>query len=280
MKANFIDIDIIVKSESSPWIVDKTNPNIPIMKIEKHDFNLFKSGVYKGHGNKLEFNGKVFWISTEVMNRIKVKTKNKGVDISNLAISMQEFMNSELIENIPYEIDKTIFNSLVNTQDHIYIICSKNTKNNYSKAIKTMEIEMSKVGLSPIKYYFVSETFYNRDDDQISFNKIKLLLQHLIGLKTDGDKFINEDVTNYDEVILWDDNKTTISLGKDINTILENLLVKTDDSIKSEIKNRIKNTDNLLILKEWTHNKSNKYNQYEIEIQYSNVIRSFENFKK
>jgi hypothetical protein len=35
MKAHFFDIDLILSTNSQVWIVDKTIPNIPIMKISK-----------------------------------------------------------------------------------------------------------------------------------------------------------------------------------------------------------------------------------------------------
>ena len=42
--SKFLDIDILVNVENKAWIVDKNNPNVPIYKISKSDFNLIKSG--------------------------------------------------------------------------------------------------------------------------------------------------------------------------------------------------------------------------------------------
>ena len=42
---------------------------------------------------------------------------------------MQEFLNKELIENLDYNINISNISHLKNTDDHIYIICSKNAKN-------------------------------------------------------------------------------------------------------------------------------------------------------
>ena len=105
MNAHFIELDIILKTESKPWIVDKLNPNIPIMKMDISEFNLFKSGVYKYQGNKISFNGKVFWLSNEFMNKLKVKSKKYKVDISNLGVSMQEFLNPEIISDLESNIN-------------------------------------------------------------------------------------------------------------------------------------------------------------------------------
>ena len=75
MKCHFFDIDTIIKFNSKPWIVDRLNPSIPIMKIETYEFNIFKSGIYKSQNNKIDFNGKEFWLSNEFFNLLKVKCK-------------------------------------------------------------------------------------------------------------------------------------------------------------------------------------------------------------
>ena len=279
MNAHFIELDIILKTESKPWIVDKLNPNIPIMKMDISEFNLFKSGVYKSQGNKISFNGKVFWLSNEFMNKLKVKSKKYKVDISNLGVSMQEFLNPEVIENIKFDIDISLFRPIINTNDDIYIICSKNTKSNFEKQISKLEEKLEEIGLKIKKYYYISETFYNKDDDEISYLKSKLILQHLLGLKTDGDKLSNEEVESYNQITFYDDNLKSIQMCRDINNILENLLLKTEKEIKLLVKDKIKNYDNLLLIKEFTHNKANRFKEYNVQLEYSNIIKRFENFK-
>lgn len=279
MNSHFIELDIILKTESKPWIVDRLNPNIPIMKMDISEFNLSKSGIYKSHGNKIKFNGKTFWLSNEFMNKLKVKSKKYKVDISNLGISMQEFLNNELIENIKFDIDLSLFNPIINTNDDIYIICSKNTKSNFEKQISKLEEKLEEIGLKIKKYYYVSETFYNKDEDEIAYLKSKLILQHLLGIKTDGDKFSNEKIEDYNQITFYDDNLKSIQMSRDINNVLENILMKTDKEIKLLVKDKIKNDDNFLSIKEFTHNKANRFKEYNVQLEFSNVIKSFENFK-
>jgi hypothetical protein len=279
MNAHFIELDIILKTESKPWIVDRLNPNIPIMKMDISEFNLFKSGIYKSHGNKIQFNGKTFWLSNEFMNKLKVKSKKYKVDISKLGISMQEFLNNELIENIKFNIDLSLFNPIINTNDDIYLICSKNTKSNFEKQISKLEEKLEEIGLKIKKYYYVSETFYNKDEDEIAYLKSKLILQHLLGIKTDGDKFSNEEIEDYNQITFYDDDLKSIQMSRDINNVLENILMKTDKEVKLLIKDKIKNDDNFLLIKEFTHNKANKFKEYNVQLEFSNVIKSFENFK-
>lgn len=276
--AHFIDLDILLKTESKPWVVSKDNPNIPILKIEPSDFKLFQSGIYRSQNNKLEFNGKIFWLSNEFMNKVKLSTKKYKADISNLAISLQEYLNKELIENIPFDIDTSIFNSIINTDSDIYIICSKNTKKNYEKQIIKFEEEMREIGLQVKQYYFISETFMNRDEDNISHLKVKLLLQHLIGLKTEVDKITNEEITKYSKITYYDDSKNSIELTKRINNVLENLLIKTEKEVKLKVKDKIREVDNIIVVKEYTHNKSKKFIETIVELEYSNIIKSFESF--
>jgi hypothetical protein len=278
MKSHFIDIDILIKNDSKPWIISKDNPNIPIMKIEPTDFKIFKSGIFRNQNNKMDFNGKTFWLSNDFMNKVKLSAKKYKADISNLAISLQEYLNKDVTDNISFEIDMSIFNSIINTNDDIYIICSKNTKKNYEKAINKLEDKMKEIGLQIKNFYYISETFFNRNDDDISHLKVKLILQHLIGLKTESDKITNEEITNYKQISFYDDNKSAIELAKRINNVLESLLVKTDKEIKLKIKDEIKNGENVLVVKEYTHNKSKKFLETIVELEYSNVIKNFENY--
>jgi hypothetical protein len=279
MNAHFIDFDLILESESKPWIIDKRNPNIPIIKIDKHDFNLFKSGIYKSQGNKISFNGTIFWLSNDFMNRLKVKSKQYKVDISNLAISMQEFLNKDLVENIPFELKLDLFSNIINTNDDIFIICSKNTKENFEKQIQKFESNLKEMGLMVKKYYFISETFYNRDLDDISYVKSKIIIQHLLGLKTEVDKLTSDKIDEYNSITLYDDDLKSITMSKNINSILEKMLIKTDNNVKLSVKETLKNSEKILIIKEYTHNRSNRFNEYQIGLEFSNVIKSYENFK-
>jgi len=279
MKAQFIELDIILKMESKPWLVDKSDPNIPLMRIENHEFNLLKSGLYRSQGNKINFNGSDFWLPTDLMNKLKIITKNAKIDISNLGISMQEFMNRDVISDIKFDINMDVLRPMINKNDDIYIICSKNTKNNFQPQIKLLEKKMSEIGLRIKKFYYISETFYSKNLDEISHHKSKIILQHLIGLQSDGNKFTDIEIDKYNEITFSDDNLKSIQFCRDINSLLENMSINSDQSIQLRIKDEIKNSDKILIIKEWTHNKANKWKEFQVELIFSNVIKSFENFK-
>ena len=118
----------------------------------------------------------------------------------------------------------------------------------------------------------------NRNEDDISHLKVKLILQHLIGLKTEVDKIVNEEIKDYTQITFYDDSKSAIELSKRINNVLESLLMKTEKDVKLKVKDRMKNVDNVLVVKEYTHNKSKKFLETIVQLEYSNVIKNFESF--
>ena len=279
MKAHFFDIDTILKTNSMVWIVDKTVPNIPIMKISKSEFNLIKSGIYKSQGNDINFGGHTYWLPTELFEKLKIKSKNHRADISNLGFSLQEFMNKELIENLEYDINLENILHLKNTNDDIYLICSKNNKRNYEMMISKIEDKLKDNGLVIKNYYYISETFYNRVSDEVSHKKVRLLLQHIIGLKTENDKFTEERLEQYDELFYYDDEENAIKLAKESNRLLTVLLSNTDDKLKEIIKEDLKSKNHTLYVNLVTNNKVNKFITTKVDVKFGNLITVFEGFK-
>jgi hypothetical protein len=277
MKAHFFDIETILVTYSKVWVVDKANPKVPVIKISMSDFNLIKSGIYRSQDNSIYFGGQTYWVPVKLMNDIKIKCKNLRTDITNLAFSMQEFMNPDIIETLDYDINIDNLSHLKNTNDDIYFICSKNTKSNYEKIIKKIEDKLEDLGLIVKKYYFISDTFYNRDLDDVAHKKVRLLLQHLIGIKTEGDKFIDDDLQKYDEVSFYEDDQNTVGLAKDCNRLLEMLIDNSDSSIKSKIKDLLKSVSTFLYVNYVSPNRANRFSVTKVEIKY-NIIKTFERF--
>ncbi len=73
MKAHFFDLDTIIRIDNKVWIIDKKNPNNPILKISQSDFNLIRKGIYRSHNQRLSLNGTNYWFPEEIMNQIKTK---------------------------------------------------------------------------------------------------------------------------------------------------------------------------------------------------------------
>lgn len=277
-QGHFFDLESLIDIDNKVWIVNKTKPSIPIIKISKSDFNLIKSGIYRKYNQSLSIGGVSYWISEDMMNDIKIRCKNLKCDITELSFSMQEFMNPSIIENLDFNIIEQNFQHLKNTKDDIYIICSRNSEKNYKKIIEKLKDKLSKYGLVIKNFYYLSETFYNRDLDEITHKKVRMLLQHLIGLKTDGDKFTNENVEEYDRVYYYDDELNAISLAKDSNKVFEYIISNTEEDIKSKIKDIIKEQDKVIIVNQVTNNKVNIFIVTEVLLEWSNLKKTFESF--
>ena len=276
--AFFFDINSLITTKSKVWIVDKDKPNKPIIRIPKSDFNLIKKGVYRKDNIKFEIQGESYWISKDLFEQIKIKCKNLNLNISRLAFSMQEFMNKDIIENNDFTIHLENIRHLKNTSGDIYIICSKNTKNNYELIISKLEDKLKEIGLVVKSYYYISETFYNRDEDDINNKKVRLLLQHIIGLKTEVDKFTHTEITKYDIISFYDDEARVIELAKNANNVLQFLIENSEDLVKDRVKEILKESQCELVINQVTFNKVNLFVTSKVELQYQNVIKKFESF--
>jgi len=279
MNAHFFDLNTLITINSKVWIVENTNPNTPLLRISKHEFNLIKKGVYKNFNIKIKLSGNDYWISEEIYNNLKVSCKNKKANIADLAFSMQEFMNPEIIEKGDYQIHIENIRHLKNTQDDIFIICSKNSKKAYEPIIEKLEDKIKELGLSIKKYFFISETFYNKDKAEIVNAKTKLLLQFLIGLKIEDNKFINEEVERYDGVTLYEDDANTVKMLMNANDTLHFLVNNTEEALKEQIRTTIKDKECEIIIKQVTFNKANIFIDSKIELQWRNIVRKFESFQ-
>ena len=277
MIAHFFDIESILVNDSKIWIVDKYNPKAFIMKLNQSDFNLIKGGIYKPQGNKVKFGGSDYWLPVDIFNELKIKCKMNKADLSNLSFSMKEFLDGDLIDSINYDINIDNILHIKNTTDAIYLICSENTKSNYKRIINKIEKKLEDNGLVIKKYYFISETFYSRDTDEIAYKKVRLLLQHLIGLKTEGDKFIDEELESYNQINFYDTDELVIKLAINSNDLLQLLINNSSNELKENIKLALKD-DKTLIVNRVTPNKVNKFSTTKVKIEYHNLIKTFEKF--
>jgi hypothetical protein len=279
MNAHFFDIDTLITLNNKVWIVSKSEPNNPIVKIDQSEFNLIKKGIYKVSGELVSISNKEYWLPKELIEKIKIRCKNKNLEISSLFFSMQEFMSPEIINQLDYTIWKEHLIRLKNTIDDIYIICSKNAKNNYSTQVEKLEKYLNEeLGLRIKNFYFISETFYNRDLDEIAHKKVRLLLQHLVGLKTDVDKFTSEGITKYNIINFYDDDKKTIELSKSANVVLKFLFDNSDQDTQKLVKSAIEEKPELNTI-EITHNNVNPYLNSKTIISLDRIIKTFESFR-
>ena len=280
VKAHFFDIDTLMQIKGEAWVVDKDNPSIPLLKISSSDFNLIENGIYRKQNNKIEFNGKTFWLPTELFNKIKIKSKSSKANFGNLAISLQEFYNKGIIDEMNIKLNLDVISKLKNTTDDIYIICSKQTKRNYQTPIEKLEKELEKIGLKIKSFYFINENLYQIDNDEVRFKKMRLILQHLIGYKTDGLKFIDEEITQYSKCQFYDNEIDTLRISEDINNLLEITLINTQDGLKSVIKEILVDEKPQLMVNKINDNMYNQIETKKVILGLSGTIKKFEKWNQ
>jgi hypothetical protein len=279
MNAHFFDLNTAIVVESEVWIVSKKNPNQPLVKISQSEFNLIRKSIFRNKGELIKIEGVDYWIGPELFEKIKSRCKSLSVEITNLAFSMQEFMKPDIIKSLDYKIWKEHFISLKNSDDDIYFICSKNTKSNYEYLIDKLETFLSdELGLKIKNYYFISETFYNRDEDKTAHKKVRLLLQHLVGYKTNGDLFTDEELPKYDKIYFYDDEIKTLNLATSINDVLRFLLSNTEVELKKSIESLIKSQDICLDIRSVTYNKVNMFTSKEVVLSLDRIMKTYERF--
>lgn len=278
MIAHIFDIDVLLKYDSKPWIVNKFKPNIPLFKISRADYNLYKSGIYNRQGNKIEYNDHTYWLPDDLWNQLKVIAKNQKISMNDFAISLQEFLNRDLIENIDYQINYDVISGLKNKNEDIYLVCSNNTERIFKPLIDKLIDKLKEEGISIKKFYYINETFYNVSSDEINFKKAKICLQHLVGYEIENDKFIDKEITKYSKVNFYDDDFDTLKLIDEINSYLKFILNKTAVGLKEVIKQNIKDDKSLFIVNKITGNKYNNIITKSIKINNSYLMK-FESFK-
>lgn len=284
----FFDLDnTLWYIKSFIWVIDKNKPAIPILKISPIEFALIKSGIYVKDDILLEYNGEQFFISKDMMDRILRKKKN--IRMRDLGISYAEHFDDEilnkkevtfLLDNIKHLIDKDI---------EIGILTARSDRKKHANLLNKLRVKLSEYGLEISKIYFVSETIkLSGLNDNVSYDKNKVILEHLIGLTIEDDKFIPIKKEYYDKIYFYDDIKSNFLNINKMQEYFDFLIRNSDDDCVEFIKNRI-SMGLILVNCLITNNEENPFDtsiiklnppiKYPIKISNNKLTVKFENFK-
>ena len=277
-RAHFFDFNCLIKTNQKAWIVSKDNPNLPLYKLSQSEFKLIKSGIYAKKGNKIEFNGITYFLPEEIWNRLKIISSKNNIDFSNFVISLQEFLKKDLIDDLEYELTLDPILNLQNVMDDIYIICSKQTKNLYDKFLIEIYEKLKSKGIKITNHYYLNENFLNQNSDELYFKKIKLLLQHSVGYKSEYDKFTDNDITKYDIINLYDKSLPLLNLSSSVKHIFDTMLMNTDKGLSDVIKDDFRDTTPIVYINRIEDNQVNPMRVEKIELNTGRLIKRFEAF--
>lgn len=279
MKAHIFNIDVLLQINNKIWIIDINNPLEPLYKISKKDYNLIKSNIYIKYNNLLEYNSNKFYFPNDIWNDILKICKKRKIKITDIVFSMAEFNSTKYINNSDYSINIDNISFLKNSLDDIYLISSKEITTSYEVILNKLYDKLSEIGISIKNIYYINSNYNLEDNEDIIFAKGRLCLQHLIGLRTENNKFILDEIEAYDEISIYDNRLTSNSLIKNINDYLYVLYNRSLDDIKTIINNRIEKQlkANIVYV---SNNTFKRFSKKTIILSITRFIKTFECFAK
>jgi len=278
---HFFDLDnTLWKVELKAWIILKNKPNNPLIKLNKIQIKDILNGVYKKEENLIEFNGNTFWISDNMFD--KIKKKYPKIELTDLGVSFIEYTNPDYYLNL--NIFKENIRHLIGEKGvEIGIISARYDADKDKNLLVSLKDELAKDGLEITKFYYVSNFFEMRTNDKINYEKMKILLEHLIGFHIKDNHFIPIKQDFFKEIHFYDDEIQNINVANDVQYYLEEYLRNTEDELFHKIIDRVKNYTPVLYTHLITNNNLNKFKTTEIKlvepIRYSIKVDEHKTFK-
>lgn len=259
---HFFDLDgTLWNIDSRIWIIDKEEPHKPIIRLDNYEKQKILSGFYIKDKLKIEYNGEEYFISVKIFNKIQIK---KRIPIERLGISWIEFIDDSYINNTK---SKFLFNNIkhLRNQDvNICILTSRTNRSKHAGILNELRKKLMDIGIEIYKIYFVSDRLYQKHNENISLDKVYILLEHLIGLKIENGVFkaIKQDWFN--DIYFYDDEKMNIDYANDIQKIFNRVLKNTDDELFKLVVERLNTVDCTLTNNLITNNEINLFETQKI----------------
>lgn len=261
---HFFDLDDTLWSiETKVWVIFKDKPNTPIIKLNTIQLDEILNGVYKKEDNMIEYNGNTYWISDEMFDRIK--KRKSTTKIEDLGISFIEDTNPMYFNKIKIYIDN--IRHLVGKNEDIGILSSRYSIENDHKLLNTLKEELSKYDLEICKFYYTSDYYNTKNTNKKNIDKMKILLEHLVGFHIFENRFVPIKQDLYQEVHFYDDEFQNINVANDIQHYFEEYLKDTEDEVFNKIKGRIKLVKPILYTHIITNNRINRFKTNKIELK-------------
>jgi predicted RNA-binding protein YlxR (DUF448 family) len=285
---HFFDLDrTLWLIETRPWIIDKNNPSKPLIRLSKKESTYILSGIYKDQENMIEYNGRSFWISDDMFE--KIKKKRKKIELDDLGISFIEKTNPEYYNKVKFFIEN--IRHLMGEEDiDVGILSARYSVDNDNEILKVLKEKLNELGLEINKFYYTGDFYNGINTNKDNIDKMKILLEHLVGFHIEGNHFVPIKQNFYTEVHFYDDENQNINVANDIQTFLEEYLKNTEDEVFDRISEiiRVKEptlythliTNNQLQRFATTKIKLNQPIRFSIKLEESNVIKNFKEFKK
>lgn len=274
--------------KSDIWLIDKNKPSVPILKISPIEFALIKNGIYIKDELSIDYNGEIFFISKDMVERVQRKYRN--MRLSSLGISYNEYFNEDILNDKDVKLLLDNIKHLIGKNIEIGVLTARSDRKKHSTLLNKLRLKLKEYGLEINKIYFVSESIRAIGFmDKVIYDKNKVLLEHLIGLTIEDKHFVPIKKEAYDKVHFYDDVKSNFLNANNLQDYFDFLVRNSDDECIEYINNRIKNNKILLINNLVSNNVVNPFEtniielkipiKYPIKVSDNKLTVKFEKFK-
>jgi hypothetical protein len=133
-------------------------------------------------------------------------------------------------------------------------------------------------GIKIKNFYYLNENFLNQHSDEVLFKKIRLVLQHAVGYKSDKDKFIDEEITKYDIINFYDKTIPMTNVNSSVNHIFNLMIINTERGLCGAINDDFRDFTPVIYVNKIEENKFNPIKTEKIELNTKYLIKKFEAF--
>lgn len=261
-KMHMFDLDgTLWNIESKVWILDKEKSHKPILRLDEKELNNILNGVYVKDNLKIEYNGENFHISNDLFEKI---TKKKKITIEQLGLSWIEYYDDKYINNTKTTYLFKNINHLRNKKEYVCLLSGRTNRERHAKKLNELRKKLKEIGVDIFKIYFVSDRFYNKHTHDISVKKTYKIIEHLVGVKIENDKFTPLKQDWFNNICFYDDLKMNIDYANDIQRIFETILKHTDDELYDIIIERVTKHNLTLNTNLITNNELNLFKSEKI----------------
>tara|TARA_R110000772_G_scaffold2410_2_gene8398 strand:+ start:17004 stop:19352 length:2349 start_codon:yes stop_codon:yes gene_type:complete len=232
-KAHIFNIDnLLIRLPQQVWIIEKNNPNKCLLRIPKEDYDLIKTGVHKVHELSMTFNGRTYWLSKDIFEKLKKSVKALGSS-EELSFSFREYTDPETIQDLKVEYDLSPIEHLKNLNDDIFFISTKGTEKRYGQYYTKLVDKLKEEGLLINQIFYLNQSYFSQSKDKNIKKICYIILSNLLNREiTDnelGDTI--DDDKNYDELYYYDTNYVTINkIDAQVNSFLRRLGTEDKDN--------------------------------------------------
>jgi hypothetical protein len=286
-EAYIYDIDgTLLNMDVKAWIIDKDNPSKPILRLDPLELFMIEKGVFKKDDLIINYDDNRYYISKELFKKIQ---KKKRITIENLGVSFIEYIDDRIYNKakVIYLMDN--IRHLADITDKIILLTGRHNRKLSTKIINKLRLKLKDLGIEIWKMHFVGNHL-RTNSDIVSNEKVKVLLEYLIGLKIKNDEFIPIRQDQFDFIHYYDDDFKNIDYIEDMQVYFEQVLRNTkDDEVYKYISKRLEMLNPKIELNLITSNVLNKFKttstsismpkKYPIRISESRRISKFNEFK-